>query len=141
MNKNVKSLGITLAALVLAACGSSAVTLFSITIGGANDIEVAFDSEFNLFTNVTAIGNDTEDYSASLTISSTSDAINTTNGELDTTQTGTHTVRYRVEVGTIVATKFRNVTVAQPESTGMLINPDFSSDSSFPSVALGDSWG
>lgn len=130
MNKNLKSLGITLAALVLAACGpassSSAVTLTSITIGGATDVEVAFDADFNFFTGVTAIGNDTVSYTSSLTITSTSDAINTSNGELDTTQTGTHTVRYRVEVGTIVATKFRNVTVAQPDSTGMLVNPDFS---------------
>ena len=129
MKNYVKSLGITLTALVLAACGSassSATPLTSIMIGGATDIEVAFDSDFNFFTGVTATGNDTEDYTSSLTLTSTSDAINTANGELDTTQTGIHTVRYRVEVGTIVATKFRNVTVEQPESTGMLINPDFS---------------
>ena len=129
MKHYVKGLGITLAALVLAACGSpssSATPLTSIVIGGATDIEVAFDSDFNFFTGVTATGNDTEDYTSSLTLTSTSDAINTANGELDTTQTGIHTVRYRVEVGTIVATKFRNVTVEQPESTGMLINPDFS---------------
>ncbi len=131
-----KGLSITLAALVLAACGTpssssqasstSTSTLSSITITGANDISVEFDADFNFLTGVTATGNNGQDFTSSITLSSISTAVNTTTGVLDTTRTGVHTVQYRVQSGTIVATKFRNVTVEQPESTGgMLLNPDF----------------
>jgi hypothetical protein len=130
-----KGLTITLAALVLAACGtssssssqaSSTNTLTSITIAGANDASIEFDVDFNFLTGVTATGNDGANYTSSITLSSISTAVNTNTGELDTTRTGVHTVQYRVQSGTIVATKFRNVTVEQPESTGgMLLNPDF----------------
>jgi len=132
-----KGLTITLAALVLAACGTtssssqtsstSTTTLSSITITGANDVSVEFDVDFNFLTGVTATGNNGQDFTSSITLSSISTAVNTTTGVLDTTRTGVHTVQYRVQSGTIVATKFRNVTVQQPESTGgMLLNPDFS---------------
>jgi hypothetical protein len=132
-----KGLTITLAALVLAACGTpssssqtsstSTITLSSITITGANDVSVEFDVDFNFLTGVTATGNNGQDFTSSITLSSISTAVNTTTGALDTTRTGVHTVQYRVQSGTIVATKFRNVTVQQPESTGgMLLNPDFS---------------
>lgn len=131
-----KGLTITLAALVLAACGTpssssqtsstSTTTLSSITITGANDVSVEFDVDFNFLTGVTATGNNGQDFTSSITLSSISTAVNTTTGALDTTRTGVHTVQYRVQSGTIVATKFRNVTVQQPESTGgMLLNPDF----------------
>ena len=136
-------------ALILAACGgtsssqvasstpasstvpssevtSSVTALTSITISGADDIELEFDVDFNLFTGVTAIGNDGVDYSDELTLSSISSAVNATTGELDTTDTGVHVVRYLVTVGDVSASKFRNITVNQPEATGMLINPDFS---------------
>jgi hypothetical protein len=130
-----KGLTITLAALVLAACGtpsssssasSSTASLTTITITGANDVSVEFDADFNFLTGVTATGNNGQDFTSSITLSSISTAVNTTSGVLDTTRTGVHTVQYRVQSGTIVATKFRNVTVEQPESTGgMLLNPDF----------------
>lgn len=131
-----KGLTITLAALVLAACGtpssssssqaSSASALTSITISGASDVSVEFDADFNFFTGVTATGNNGSNYTENLTLSSISPAVNTTTGDLDTTRTGVHTVQYRVQSGTIVATRFRNVTVGQPASTGgMLLNPDF----------------
>lgn len=138
MKKYWKGLSITLAALVLAACGtpssssssassSAATTLSTITIVGANDVSVEFDADFNFLTGVTATGNNGQDFTSSITLSSISTAVNTTSGVLDTTRTGVHTVQYRVQSGTIVATKFRNVTVEQPESTGgMLLNPDFS---------------
>jgi hypothetical protein len=137
MKKYWKGLSITLAALVLAACGtpssssssassSAATTLSTITIVGANDVSVEFDVDFNFLTGVTATGNNGQDFTSSITLSSISTAVNTTTGVLDTTRTGVHTVQYRVQSGTIVATKFRNVTVEQPESTGgMLLNPDF----------------
>jgi hypothetical protein len=129
-----KGLTITLAALVLAACGtpssssqdSSTSALTAITISGANDVSIEFDADFNFLTGVTATGNNGSNYTANLTLSSISTAVNTTTGELDTTKTGVHTVQYRVQSGTVVAAKFRNVTVEQPESTGgMLVNPDF----------------
>jgi hypothetical protein len=129
MKTYVKGLTITLAALVLAACGtpsSSSAALTVLTINGANDVNIDFDTSFNFLTGVTATGNDGGTYTANLTLSSISTAVNTTTGVLDTTKTGTHTVQYRVQVGALVGTKFRNVTVGQPVSTGMLINPDFS---------------
>ena len=149
MKKMTKWLPLTLFALVLAACGtttpsseassapasstptsstegSSALALSSITISGANDVTVDFDADFNLFSGVTALGDDSVDYTDELTISSISVAVNSTTGELDTTKTGVHVVRYLVTVGDVSASKFRNVTVSQPISTGMLINPDFS---------------
>ncbi|MBM3909462.1 MAG: carbohydrate binding domain-containing protein, partial [Firmicutes bacterium] len=101
-------------------------SLTTITITGANDVSVEFDADFNFLTGVTATGNNGQDFTSSITLSSISTAVNTTSGVLDTTRTGLHTVQYRVQSGTIVATKFRNVTVEQPESTGgMLLNPDF----------------
>jgi hypothetical protein len=129
MKTYVKGITITLAALVLAACGtpsSSSALLTALTINGANDVSIEFDASFNFFTGVTATGNDGGTYTANITLSSISTAVNTTTGVLDSTKTGVHTVQYRVTVGTLVGTKFRNVTVGQPVSTGMLINPDFS---------------
>jgi hypothetical protein len=129
MKTYVKGLTITLAALVLAACGtpsSSSAPLTALTINGANDVSIEFDTSFNFFTGVTATGNDGGTYTSNITLTSISTAVNTTTGVLDSTKTGVHTVQYRVTVGTLVGTKFRNVTVGQPVSTGMLINPDFS---------------
>ena len=129
MKTYVKSITITLAALVLAACGtpsSSSAALTALTINGANDVSIDFDTSFNFFTGVTATGNDGGVYTSNITLSSISTAVNTTTGVLDSTKTGVHTVQYRVQVGALVGTKFRNVTVGQPVSTGMLINPDFS---------------
>jgi predicted secreted protein len=124
-----KGLTVTLAALVLAACGevpSSSQALTSIAINGANDVSVAFNETFNVFTGVTAVGNNGVSYTAQLTLSSTSTAVNTTTGVLDTSKTGLHTVRYSVTSGTITAQKFRNITVDQPARVGFLINADFS---------------
>jgi hypothetical protein len=129
MKTYVKGLTITLAALVLAACGpttSSSSPLTALTINGATDVSINFDASFNFFTGVTATGNDGGTYTANLSLTSISTAVNTTTGVLDSTKTGVHTVQYRVQVGALVASKFRNVTVGQPVSTGMLINPDFS---------------
>jgi hypothetical protein len=129
MKTYVKGITITLAALVLAACGtpsSSSAPLTALTINGANDVSIEFDTSFNFFTGVTATGNDGGTYTENITLSSISTAVNTTTGVLDSTKTGVHTVQYRVTVGTLVSSKFRNVTVGQPVSTGMLINPDFS---------------
>ena len=141
MKHYVKGVGVTFAALVLAACGgttssssvtpsssspsSSEVALASITISGADDVTIPFNEPFNLKTGVTALGNNGTSYTSNITFSSTSTAVDTASGDLDTTKTGVHAVRYQVSVGGITAQKWRNVTVGQPTSTGMLVNPDF----------------
>ena len=140
MKNYVKGISITFAALVLAACGStvpsetpssstpvsSEVSLTSIVIAGAADVTIPFNEAFNLRTGVTATGNNGMNYTSNITFSSTSAAVNTSTGDLDTTKTGVHAVRYQVSVGSVVVQQWRNITVGQPESTGgMLINPDF----------------
>ena len=164
MKHYYKGLTVTLAALILAACGvtpsssatstpttstpttstpttsittssetpttstptSTGVTLTSITIAGADDVTLDFEATFNLFTGVTATGNNGTSYTSQLTMNSTSSAVNTTTGALDTTKTGLHAVRYNITVGSVTAQKWRYITVSQPTSTGLLVNPDFS---------------
>jgi len=106
---------------------SSGVVLSVITISGADDIELDFEETFNALTGVTAIGNDSVDYTSSIVLQSTSDAVNLTTGAVDTTKVGVHAIRYNVTVGTVIAQKWRNVTVKSPEiiEGQMLINPDF----------------
>jgi hypothetical protein len=141
MKTMTRNLMLGVFSLILAACGGAASSLdpstsggssltgdvlTTITISGANDATVEFDTPFNLRTGVTATGNNGVDYTSALTLTSISTAVNTTTGVLDTKQTGTHTIRYEARVGDVVASRFRNITVSQPESTGMLVNPDFS---------------
>jgi hypothetical protein len=117
----------TLGVLILAACGGTSTTLTSITIAGANDATIDFDSTFNFKTGVTATGNDGVSYTSSITLQSSSDAVNLETGALDTTSTGVHAVRYNVVASGITSQKWRYITVSDPVSTGgMLINPDFS---------------
>jgi hypothetical protein len=118
---------LTLGVLILAACGGTSTTLTSITIAGANDATIDFDSTFNFKTGVTATGNDGVSYTSSITLQSSSDAVNLETGALDTTSTGVHAVRYNVVASGITSQKWRYITVSDPVSTGgMLINPDFS---------------
>jgi hypothetical protein len=117
----------TLGVLILAACGGTSTTLTSITIAGANDATIDFDSTFNFKTGVTATGNDGVSYTSSITLQSSSDAVNLETGALDTTSTGVHAVRYNVVASGITSQRWRYITVSEPVSTGgMLINPDFS---------------
>jgi hypothetical protein len=117
----------TLGVLILAACGGTSTTLTSITIAGANDATIDFDSTFNFKTGVTATGNDGVSYTSSITLQSSSDAVNLETGALDTTSTGVHAVRYNVVASGITSQRWRYITVSDPVSTGgMLINPDFS---------------
>jgi hypothetical protein len=131
--KNLKmNLSVTLVALLLTACGSvsssAAPTLTTITLGGVGAVEVEFDAPFNLKTGVTATGDNNEDYTSLITLSSISEAVNLMTGVLDSTKTGVHAVRYTVTVGSIVAQQWRNITVLQPEAVqGMMVqNGDFS---------------
>jgi hypothetical protein len=126
------SLSVTLAALLLTACGSvsssAAPTLTTITLGGVGAVEVEFDAPFNLKTGVTATGDNNEDYTSLITLASISEAVNLMTGVLDSTKTGVHAVRYTVTVGSIVAQQWRNITVLQPDAVqGMMVqNGDFS---------------
>lgn len=126
------SLSVTLAALLLTACGSVsssvAPTLTTITLGGVGAVEVEFDTPFNLKTGVTATGDNNEDYTSLVTLASISEAVNLTTGVLDSTKPGVHAVRYTVTVGSIVAQQWRNINVLQPEAVvgEMLQNGDFS---------------
>jgi len=101
--------------------------LSSITISGADDIEVDFDASFNVLTGVTAIGNNSVDYTSQIVLQSTSQAVNLTTGALDTQSTGVHAIRYTVTVGSVTAQKWRYVTVKSPVTPEgqMLVNPDF----------------
>jgi len=129
--KNLKvSMSMTVAALLLTACGSATTPLTSITLNGVGSVELEFDTPFNLMTGVTAVGNNGEDFTNSITFTSISDAVNLISGVLDTTKPGVHVVRYDVsdEAGLISDRKFRNITVSQPTAVvgEMLQNGDFS---------------
>jgi len=106
---------------------SSEVVLSAITFAGADDIELDFDTPFNALTGVTATGNNSVDYTSSIVLQSTSDAVNVSTGVVDTTQVGVHAIRYTVTVGAVTAQKWRYVTVNAPEviEGEMLVNPDF----------------
>ncbi len=106
---------------------SSGVVLTAITISGADDLELDFQAEFNALSGVTAIGNDSVDYTSSIILQSTSAAVNLTTGAVDTSSVGVHAIRYTVTVGTVTSQKWRYVTVKSPEviEGEMLVNPDF----------------
>jgi hypothetical protein len=131
--KNLKiSLSVTLAALLLTACGSvsnsEGPALTTITLGGVGAVEVEFEAPFNVMTGVTATGDNNQDYTNLITFASISPALNKDTGVLDTTKPGLLVVQYNVTVGSIVARQFRNITVLQPEAVvgEMLQNGDFS---------------
>jgi hypothetical protein len=131
MKKRILSLVLVLLfGFFLASCEEEVVVptefvLTSITINGATDITLAFETPFNVYTGVTAIGNDLVDYTDDITIVST--ATISATGDLDTTKTGTVLVRYEVRVGELLAQRNRYITVTPPQAVEgeMLINPDF----------------
>jgi hypothetical protein len=127
--KNLRiSLSVTLGALLLTACGTTTPELTSITLAGVGAVDVEFDTPFNLRTGVTATGNTGEDYTDLITFASISEAVNLETGEVDSTDTGVHAVRYSVTVGSVVAQQWRNITVLQPDAVEgtMVQNGDFS---------------
>jgi hypothetical protein len=127
--KNLRiSLSVTLGALLLTACGTNTPELTLITLAGVGAVDVEFDTPFNLRTGVTATGNTGEDYTDLITFASISEAVNLETGEVDTTDTGVHAVRYSVTVGSVVAQQWRNITVLQPDAVEgtMVQNGDFS---------------
>jgi len=131
MKKRILSLVLVLLfGFFLASCEEEVVVptevvLTSITINGATDITLAFETPFNVYTGVTAIGNDLVDYTDDITIVST--ATISATGVLDTTKTGTVLVRYEVRVGELLAQRNRYITVTPPAAVEgqMLVNPDF----------------
>ncbi len=133
MSKRVLSLFVILASLfILVACKPqpTEVTepedeLTAITFTGADDITLEFEQPFNVLTGVAALGNDGKDYTSLITYLSTApiDA----NGNLDTTQTGVHAVRYQVSTQGVLAQRWRYITVNTPERPdGLVVNGDFS---------------
>ncbi|MGB0417917.1 MAG: carbohydrate binding domain-containing protein, partial [Acholeplasmataceae bacterium] len=102
-----------LAVFGLASCETEP-TLTEIVVSGIEDISVDNGATFNVLDGVTALGNDGVDYTDQITLVTTSSAVNTETGALDTLQAGVHFVRYEVRVGDIVAQYSRNITVKAP---------------------------
>jgi len=126
MGKKVLLLFLAFAGVLgLIACGETGQELTSIDFEGIADVEIENGSTFNFFDGVTAKGNNDEDFTDSIVITSTSDAVNTETGALDTLQSGIHAVRYEVTYEGITARLFRYVTVKPPqvEEGEMLVNP------------------
>ncbi|MGB0534958.1 MAG: carbohydrate binding domain-containing protein [Acholeplasmataceae bacterium] len=102
-----------LAVFGLASCETEP-TLTEIVVSGIEDTSVDNGATFNVLDGVTALGNDGVDYTDQITLVTTSSAVNTETGALDTLQAGVHFVRYEVRVGDIVAQYSRNITVKAP---------------------------
>ncbi|MBU1093998.1 MAG: carbohydrate binding domain-containing protein [Firmicutes bacterium] len=100
-------------------------TLTSIVISGADDVTLAFEANFNILDGVTALGNDSVDYTADITYVTTSAVLD--GDVLNTSVTGNHAIRYEVSVDGIVAQHWRYITVTPPQAVEgeMLVNPDF----------------
>ena len=97
----------------LASCETEP-TLTEIVVSGIEDISVDNGATFNVLDGVTALGNDDVDYTDQITLVTTSSAVNTETGALDTLQAGVHFVRYEVRVGDIIAQYSRNITIKAP---------------------------
>ena len=117
-----------LAVFGLASCETE-VELTAITFSGVADISVDNGSTFNVLDGVVALGNDEVDYSDQITLVTTSSAVNTTTGALDTLQAGVHFVRYELRVGELVAQQSRNITVKAPVAVEgeLVVNGDMAS--------------
>ena len=114
-----------LAVFGLASCETEP-TLTEIVVSGIEDISVDNGATFNVLDGVTALGNDDVDYTDKITLVTTSSAVNTETGALDTLQAGVHFVRYEVRVGDIIAQYSRNITVKAPvaEEGELVVNGD-----------------
>lgn len=120
-------LTILVTGLVIVACNGEVSELSSFTFSGLDNVEVEFDSEFNILDGVTATGDDEEDYTDKITFVTTSQAI-AEDGTLNTTIPGDHLIRYEVKEGLIQLQEWRTITVKTPERTGdeLIQNGDFS---------------
>lgn len=114
--------------------------LTAITFSGIQDgtQTIAYESEFNVLSGVTATGNNGVDYTAQITYTTT--ATVSSSHMLDTTKAGNVAIRYQVTVGSLVAQKWRYINVESPERPdGLVVNGDFSLGSTFwddPSVVF-----
>ena len=113
----------------LASCGDATPevpALSSIAFSGVGDVTLDYDEAFNVKTGVTALGNDSVDYTSSITWQSL--ATISTTGDLDTTIDGIFLVKYVVQVDTFKAEYNRYITVNKPQAIEgeMLVNADFS---------------
>lgn len=113
----------------------NAPVLTSITFEGVGDVELEFDTPFNVFDGVRAKGNDNQYYDDLITIQSvsiTNGNLDAETGELNPQAVGTHAVRYSVTVptsqGNVTAQVWRNIVIKNPAPVEgqMLLNGDFS---------------
>jgi hypothetical protein len=115
---------IALFAFAVASCEEE-LELTQIVFTGVEDVTLDFEEPFNIFDGVIAVGNDAVDYSDQITFLSTSPIDE--EGNLDTTDTGEHAVRYEVRVDDVLAQHWRYITVNPPQAQEgeMLVNPNF----------------
>ncbi|VEU80714.1 carbohydrate binding domain-containing protein [Haploplasma axanthum] len=129
-----KKLVIVVSALLIALTLVACTKLNKIEFSGIENVELEFGVEFNVLTNVKAIGNDKKDYTDKIVIQTVSKSIDA-NGKLDTTKPGETKVRYSVKIDEpeINAQVWRTIVVKSPESTGegLLQNGDFSQGTAF----------
>jgi hypothetical protein len=111
---------------LIAACDEiETQELTGIVFIGVENVTVEFDEPFNILDGVTAVGNDGVDYTENMTFATIGPVDE--EGNLDTTSTGTHAVRYEVRIGTVLAQQWREITVNTPERPdGLVSNNDFS---------------
>ena len=115
---------VLLCALVFMACDKKPI-LETLTFSGADGVTLDYEEEFNVLEGVTVIGNDDVDYSHLITYTTTG-TIDSTTHLFDTTKTGEFLIQYKVEIGSVKATKNRIVKVNNPPRTSMVLNGDFS---------------
>ena len=106
----------------LAACSESALTV--VTIEGIADVTIDYDSEFNVFTGITAVGDDGKDYTDLIEVTSVC-TISAT-GELNTLDPRVCFIRYSVTVGDIFVARNRYITISDPIRDSLVLNGDFS---------------
>ena len=128
MSKKLLLLMIAIFAVFGLASCETEPELTAITFSGIEDIAVDNGATFNVLDGVTALGNDEVDYTDQITLVTTSSAVNTSTGSLDTLQAGVHFVRYEVRVGELVAQQSRNITVKAPAAVEgeLLVNGNMS---------------
>ncbi len=124
MKKALLLVGLLFSGLFLASCGK---TLGNIEFRGADDVaNIKFGSEFNVLAGVKAIGDDGTDYSDKITYITS--ATVSSSHLLDTQDPGQVVIKYNVEVNGETWSRFRYLTVLDPEAVEgqMLVNKDFS---------------
>lgn len=125
MKKVLVVLGLLLSGLFLASCQE---TLGNVEFTGVDDVtNIKFGSEFNVLAGVKAVGDNNVDYTDKITYQTT--ATVSDDHLLNTQKSGQVAIKYNVEVDGETWSRFRYLTVLEPEAVEgeMLVNKDFSS--------------